>query len=144
MPCHAAVTPCHAACCAGHMPLRLRLLHARVCVCVARQYLVVGDHEHAGVRLLQRVDGLGHVAQRVDVQARVDLVQDGHVGLHACEGGQRGEMCTQGIQRADAEGGVQMEQASCMMVRDRCAVGVLWCMAAIVAYLVVAGAAGAP
>ena len=48
---------------------------------VVEQALVVGDHQHAHVRVEHGVHALGHDAQGVDVQARVGLVEDRHLGL---------------------------------------------------------------
>ena len=45
---------------------------------------VVRDHEHGAVGALEAVDRGAHVAQRVDVEAAVDLVQDRDVGLVLC------------------------------------------------------------
>ena len=46
---------------------------------VVQHALVVGDHQHPHLRGQGGVDALGHVAQRVDVQARIGLVQDRHL-----------------------------------------------------------------
>ena len=48
---------------------------------VVQQPLVVGDQQHAEVRVEHRVDALGDDPQRVDVEARVGLVEDRHLRL---------------------------------------------------------------
>ena len=48
---------------------------------VVQQPLVVGDQQHAEVRVEHRVDALGDDPQRVDVETRVGLVEDRHLGL---------------------------------------------------------------
>jgi hypothetical protein len=48
---------------------------------VVEQALIVGDHQDAHVRVQHGVHALGNDAQGVDVQARVGLVEDRHLGL---------------------------------------------------------------
>ena len=48
---------------------------------VVEQPLVVGDQQDAEVRVEHRVDALGDDPQRVDVEARVGLVEDRHLRL---------------------------------------------------------------
>src|SRR4051812_119257 len=48
---------------------------------VIQDPLVVRDQEHPQIRSRQRVHALGHDAERVDVQTRVGLVQNGDLGL---------------------------------------------------------------
>ena len=48
---------------------------------VVEQALVVRDQQHAEVRVEHRVDALGDDAKCVDVEARVGLVEDRHLGL---------------------------------------------------------------
>lgn len=41
----------------------------------------MGDHEGGGVWPLETIDGIRHIAQRINVQTRVDLIKDSHVSL---------------------------------------------------------------
>ena len=48
---------------------------------VVEQALIVGDDDDAARRVAQRVDAVGHRAQRVDVEAEIGLVQDAQARL---------------------------------------------------------------
>src|SRR3546814_6608185 len=50
---------------------------------VVEQALVVGDHQEGAVGRAQRVDAFGHRLQRIDVQARIGLVED-EIGRASC------------------------------------------------------------
>jgi hypothetical protein len=41
----------------------------------------VGDQQHAHVRVEHRVDAIGDDSQGVDVEPRIGLVEDRHLGL---------------------------------------------------------------
>ena len=47
---------------------------------IVEQALVVGDQDEAARRVAQRVDAVGHRAQRVDVEAGIGLVEDARRG----------------------------------------------------------------
>ena len=49
-------------------------------------YLIVSDHQSCGVVTLQAIDGCRHIPQRINVQTRVNLIQNCQICLQVSAG----------------------------------------------------------